>query len=203
VLAAGKGRVLPVLAMLAAKRRLRVAVRGSGPGAKRRRPCPPLRAAAAGRRRGEERPEPSTSPPAGRTRNRTRCFAPRLPRRSQCRPLIRLGPDERSCLRQHRPMPGAVRRSDLVDPFARGANDVAAGGAAAFDVPVGLLAGAGGDRSVPASWAAAKASRSASRRAWGRGPAASRTGAMRARKAGPGLVARMGPTRPMLWATLR
>ncbi len=46
VLAAGKGWVLPVLAMLAAKRRLRVAARGSGPGAKRRRPCPPLRAAA-------------------------------------------------------------------------------------------------------------------------------------------------------------
>ena len=36
-----------MLAMLAAKRRLRVAARGSGPGAKRRRPCPPLRAVAA------------------------------------------------------------------------------------------------------------------------------------------------------------
>ena len=60
VLAAGKGWVLPVLAMLAAKRRLRVAARGSGPGAKRRRPCPPLRAAAAGWRRDEGRPDPST-----------------------------------------------------------------------------------------------------------------------------------------------
>ena len=47
VLAAGKGWVLAMLAMLAAKGRLRVAARGSGPGAKRRRPCPPLRAAAA------------------------------------------------------------------------------------------------------------------------------------------------------------
>jgi len=46
VLAAGKGWVLAMLAMLAAKRRLRVAARGSGPGAKRRCPCPPLRAAA-------------------------------------------------------------------------------------------------------------------------------------------------------------
>ena len=35
-----------MLAMLAAEGRLRVAARGSGPGAKRRRPCPPLRAAA-------------------------------------------------------------------------------------------------------------------------------------------------------------
>jgi len=35
VLAAGKGWVLPVLAMLAAQVRLRVAARGSGPGAKR------------------------------------------------------------------------------------------------------------------------------------------------------------------------
>ena len=46
MLAAGKGWVLAMLAMLAAKRRLRVAARGSGPGAKRRRPCPPLRAVA-------------------------------------------------------------------------------------------------------------------------------------------------------------
>ena len=44
MLAMGKGWVLPVLAMLAPKRALRVAVRGSGPGAKRRRLCPPLRA---------------------------------------------------------------------------------------------------------------------------------------------------------------
>ena len=44
MLAAGKGWVLAMLAMLAAKGRLRVAARGSGPGAKRRRPCPPLRA---------------------------------------------------------------------------------------------------------------------------------------------------------------
>ena len=49
-----------MLAMLAAKRRLRVAARGSGPGAKRRRPCPPLRAAAAGWRQDEGRPDPST-----------------------------------------------------------------------------------------------------------------------------------------------
>ena len=60
MLAAGKGWVLPVLAMLAAKWRLRVAARGSGPGAKRRRPCPPLRAAAAGGRRDEGHPDPST-----------------------------------------------------------------------------------------------------------------------------------------------
>ena len=56
VLAAGKGWVLPVLAMLAAKRRLRVAARGSGPGAKRRRPCPPLRAVPDKRCRDEGRP---------------------------------------------------------------------------------------------------------------------------------------------------
>ena len=60
MLAAGKGWVLPVLAMLAAERRLRVAARGSGPGAKRRRPCPPLRAATAGWRRDEGRPDSST-----------------------------------------------------------------------------------------------------------------------------------------------
>jgi len=48
VLTAGKGWVLAVLAMLGPKPGLRVAARGSGPGAKRRRPCPPLRAAAAG-----------------------------------------------------------------------------------------------------------------------------------------------------------
>jgi len=60
VLAAGKGRVLPVLAMLAAKRRLRVAARGSGPGAKQRRPCPPLRAVTARKRRDEGRPAAST-----------------------------------------------------------------------------------------------------------------------------------------------
>ena len=47
MLAAGKGRVLAVLAMLAPKRALCVAARGSGPGAKRRRPCPPLCAVAA------------------------------------------------------------------------------------------------------------------------------------------------------------
>ena len=60
VLAAGKGWVLAVLAMLGPKPGLRVAVRGFGPGAKRRHPCPPLRAAAAGWRRDEGRPDPST-----------------------------------------------------------------------------------------------------------------------------------------------
>ena len=59
MLATGKGWVLPVLAMLAATR-LRVAARGSGPGAKRRRPCPPLRAGAGWRRRDGRRPAPST-----------------------------------------------------------------------------------------------------------------------------------------------
>jgi hypothetical protein len=38
VLGTVKGRVLPVLAMLAPKRALRVAARGSGPGAEGRRP---------------------------------------------------------------------------------------------------------------------------------------------------------------------
>ena len=47
VLATGKGWVLAMLPVLAAKRRLRAGPRGSGPGGKRRRPCPPLRAAAA------------------------------------------------------------------------------------------------------------------------------------------------------------
>ena len=47
MLAAGKGWVLAMLAMLGPKPGLRVAARGSGPGAKRRRPCPPLRAVAA------------------------------------------------------------------------------------------------------------------------------------------------------------
>jgi hypothetical protein len=36
----------------------------------------------------------------------------------------------------------------LVDPLAGGTDDVAAGDAGAFDVPAGLLAGAGGDRGV-------------------------------------------------------
>ena len=52
VLAAGKGWVLAMLAMLGPKPGLCVAARGSGPGAKRRRPCPPLRAAAAWRASG-------------------------------------------------------------------------------------------------------------------------------------------------------
>jgi hypothetical protein len=56
VLAAGKGWVLAILAMLAPKWALRVAPGGSGPGAKRRRPCPLLRAVAAGWRRDERRP---------------------------------------------------------------------------------------------------------------------------------------------------
>lgn len=63
MLAAGKGWVFPVLAMLAmlaAKGRLRMAARGSSPVAKRRRPCPPLRAAATRWRRDEGRPDPST-----------------------------------------------------------------------------------------------------------------------------------------------
>jgi len=66
VLAAGKGWVLPVLAMLAAKGRLRVAARGSGPGAKRRRPCPPLRAVPCGGYRDEGRP--ATTDAQGRCR---------------------------------------------------------------------------------------------------------------------------------------
>ena len=71
VLAAGKGWVLAVLAMLAAKRRLRVAARGSGPGAEWRRPCPPLRAVAAQRRRDEGRPATSTPRgPAGPASNK-------------------------------------------------------------------------------------------------------------------------------------
>ena len=70
VLATGKGWVLPVLAMLAATR-LRVAARGSGPGAKQRRPCPPLRAVAAWKRRDEERPAASTPRgPAGPASNK-------------------------------------------------------------------------------------------------------------------------------------
>ena len=60
MLATGKGWVLPVLAMLAAKRRLRVAARGSGPGAKRRRPCPPLCAEAEWRCRDEGCPATPT-----------------------------------------------------------------------------------------------------------------------------------------------
>ena len=56
VLATGKGWVLAMLAMLAAKGRLRVAARGSGPGAKPRRPCPPLCAGAWRRCRDEGRP---------------------------------------------------------------------------------------------------------------------------------------------------
>ena len=59
VLGAVKGRVLAVLAMLAPLRALRVAARGCGPGAKRRRPRPALRAAAYGGGRDEERPDPS------------------------------------------------------------------------------------------------------------------------------------------------
>ena len=49
-----------MLPVLPAKRRVRAGPRGSGPGAKRRRPCPPLRAAAAGGRRDKGRPDPST-----------------------------------------------------------------------------------------------------------------------------------------------
>lgn len=59
MLTAGKGWVLAMLAMLPAKRRVRVAVRGSGPGAKWHRPCPTLRAVAVEKHRGEERPEPT------------------------------------------------------------------------------------------------------------------------------------------------
>ena len=69
VLAAGKGWVLAVLAMLGPKPGLRVAARGSGPGAKRRRPGPPLRTAAAEWRRDEGRPDPST-PASGQGRTR-------------------------------------------------------------------------------------------------------------------------------------
>ena len=60
VLVPGKGWVLAMLAMLAAKKRLRVAARGSGPGAKARRPCPALRAGAWQRGRDERRPALST-----------------------------------------------------------------------------------------------------------------------------------------------
>ena len=60
VLAAGKGWVLAMLPVLPAKQRVRAGPRGSGPGAKRRRPCPPLRAAAARGRRDEGRPAAST-----------------------------------------------------------------------------------------------------------------------------------------------
>ena len=49
-----------MLPVLPAERRVRAGPRGSGPGAKRRRPCPPLCAAAAKWRRDEGRPEPST-----------------------------------------------------------------------------------------------------------------------------------------------
>ena len=70
VLAAGKGWVLPVLAMLAATR-LCVAARGSGPGAKRRRPCPPLRAVAGWRCRDEGCPAtPTPRGPAGPASNK-------------------------------------------------------------------------------------------------------------------------------------
>ena len=73
VLAAGKGWVLAMLAMLAAKRRLRVAARGSGPGAKRRRPCPPLRAAAPWTGRDEGRPDHQpVASGQGRTRGWTK-----------------------------------------------------------------------------------------------------------------------------------
>ena len=57
MLAAGKEWVLPVLATRSARSRaLRVAAPGSGPVAKGRRPCPPLRAVAAGQRRDERCP---------------------------------------------------------------------------------------------------------------------------------------------------
>ena len=70
VLAAGKGWVLAMLPVLPAKRRVRAGPRGSGPGAKRRRPCPPLRAAAAGRRRDEGRPRRIDSWPPARVEQR-------------------------------------------------------------------------------------------------------------------------------------
>ena len=60
VLTTGKGWVLAMLAMLSPKPGLRVAARGSGPGAKQRRPCPPLRAGTGKRRRDEGRPTAST-----------------------------------------------------------------------------------------------------------------------------------------------
>ena len=49
-----------MLPVLPAKQRVRAGPRGSGPGAKGRRPCPPLCAAAAGWRRDKGRPDPST-----------------------------------------------------------------------------------------------------------------------------------------------
>ena len=71
MLTAGKGWVLAMLAMLSPKPGLRVAARGSGPGAKQRRPCPPLRAVAARRRRDEGRPAASTlRGPAGPASNK-------------------------------------------------------------------------------------------------------------------------------------
>ena len=87
MLATGKGWVLAMLPVLPAKRRVRAGPRGSGPGAKRRRPCPPLRAAAAWGRRDEGRPDSSTpglrpGPNKGLTgkqagRDRTALLAPR------------------------------------------------------------------------------------------------------------------------------
>ncbi len=163
MLAAGKGRVLPVLAMLAAKRRLRVAARGSGPGAKRRRPCPPLRAAAAERRRDEERPAPSTPPPAGRTRNWTRCSAPRLPRRSQRCPLMRLGqhgPWQGFGSRVHTGAPGEDRRgpSPCHGPICCGSRLFQASSAIrAFSVAVSESNGGNGGRAVMrAFWRASR-----------------------------------------------
>ncbi len=72
VLAAGKGWVLPVLAMLGPKLGLRVAARGSGPGAKRRRPCPPLRAVPQWKCRDKGRPAATTPQEAlpGRASNK-------------------------------------------------------------------------------------------------------------------------------------
>ena len=72
MLAAGKGWVLAMLAMLGPKPGLRVAARGSGPGAKRRRPCPPLRAVAALEGVGTKGVPAATTPrgPAGPASNK-------------------------------------------------------------------------------------------------------------------------------------
>ena len=60
-----------MLAMLAPKRALCVAVRGSGPGAKRRRPCPPLCAVAGWKCRDEGCPAtPTPRGPAGPASNK-------------------------------------------------------------------------------------------------------------------------------------
>ena len=87
MLAAGKGWVLPVLAMLAAEWRLRVAARGSGPGAKRRRPCPPLRAVPNRGCRDEGRPATTDAPRALPRGRRTKGWTGKRAREGGPQPL--------------------------------------------------------------------------------------------------------------------